>query len=134
MTELPVSTLRQIIFGDDVDKGDVDDDAPNPFEQLKHESAVRAALGKSDQRPAVILDLRVAEGDVDDDNAPLYKSPMVLPGGLPKTTGAAFVKLLAEIRRVFGRDEEAMAGAVEIVTRVRDEERAAMLAQIAAAR
>lgn len=133
MADLPISTLRQIVFGDPVEKGDVDDDAPNPFEQLRHEGAVRAALGKGDQHSTLILDMSVPQSDVDEDSFELYKTPTIIRGELRKSSGAAFVKVLATIRRVFDGYPEEMDEAIEIVTRMRDEERAAMLAQIAAA-
>jgi hypothetical protein len=43
------------------------------------------------------------------------------------------VKAIATIRRVFAGHDDEMNEAIEIVTRMRDEERAAMIAQIAAA-
>jgi len=79
MAELPINVIKQIVFGDDLDldeSGDVDE-LPNPFERLKHEGAVRAALGKSNGA-SVVLDLSVPEGDVDDDSSPCYKSPVIL--------------------------------------------------------
>jgi hypothetical protein len=79
MSELPVSTLMQIVFGDNMDLDKSGDAAalPNPLEQLKHDGAVRAVLGKSNGA-SVLLDLSLPEGDVDSDDAPLYKSPMIV--------------------------------------------------------
>jgi hypothetical protein len=89
MSELPISTLRQIVWGDNMDldkSGDVDE-LPNPFEQLKHDGAVRAALAKSDKRVSVAFDWAVPSADdVDDDStAQLYKSPMVVRDDGPRT-------------------------------------------------
>ncbi len=88
MSELPISTLKQVVFGDnmDLDKfGDVDE-LPNPFEQLKHDGAVRAALGKSDRPVAISTDwLSVPADDVDDDSFELQKSPRILKDEGPRT-------------------------------------------------
>src|SRR5580704_3338173 len=65
MSELPISTLKQLVFGDNMDldkSGDVDE-LPNPFEQLKHDGAVRAALAKSDKRVSVAFDWAVPSAD-----------------------------------------------------------------------
>jgi hypothetical protein len=134
MSELPISTLRQIVWGDnmDLDKSVDVDELPNPFEQLKHDGAVRAALRKSDQRPNLILDMSVPQSDVDEHDFELYKTPTIIPG-LRKPSGQGFVKAIATIRRVFAGHDDEMNEAIEIVTRMRDEERAAMIAQIAAA-
>ena len=76
--ELPTSVLKSIIWSDDLELDNSDpDNEPNPFEQLKHDGAVRAALGKSNGASA-LLDLSVPEGDVDSNDAPLYKSPMIV--------------------------------------------------------
>jgi hypothetical protein len=86
MSELPVSTLKQIIFGDDLELEESDpDNEPNPFEQLKHDGAVRAALAKSDRRASVTLDLSVPASDVDDDSGPLYQGPMIQKDEGPRT-------------------------------------------------
>jgi hypothetical protein len=89
MSELPISTLKQLVFGDNMDldkSGDVDE-LPNPFEQLKHDGAVRAALAKSDKRVSVAFDWAVPSADdVDDDTTTqLYKSPMVVRDDGPRT-------------------------------------------------
>jgi hypothetical protein len=133
MSDLPVSFLKSAIFGDNMGLGepDVDDDA-DPFEKLKRDGAVRAALGKSDQRPNLILDMSVPQSDVDEDCLELYKTPTIIPA-LRKPSDQGFVKAIATIRRVFAGHDEEMNEAIEIVTRMRDEERAAMIAQIAVA-
>ncbi len=80
--ELPTSVLKSIIWGDDLELDDSDpDNEPNPFEQLEHDGAVRAALGKSNGA-SVVLDLALPpESDVDDDStSPFYKSPVIIRG------------------------------------------------------
>jgi hypothetical protein len=67
ISELPVSTLKSIIFGDNMDldkSGDVDE-LPNPFEHLKHDGAVRAALAKSNKRVSVAFDWAATYGEYD---------------------------------------------------------------------
>jgi hypothetical protein len=93
--ELPISTLKQIIFGDDVEKGDVDDDAPNPFEELKHQGAVRAALGKANTGATISTDwLHVDESDVDEETFQLDKTPTILRNNEPRPH--TFAKTRAE--------------------------------------
>jgi len=76
--ELPTSVLKSIIWGDDLELNNSDpDNEPNPFETLKHDGAVRAALGKSNGASCV-LDLALPpKSDVDDDGE-LYKSPTIV--------------------------------------------------------
>src|SRR5580704_1648503 len=71
MSELPISTLKQVVFGDnmDLDTSGDPDDAPNPFEKLREQGAIRAALGKSNPGASISLDwLRVDESDVDEES------------------------------------------------------------------
>jgi hypothetical protein len=58
-----------------------DDDIPTIVEQIRHNGAVRAALGKSNGA-SVVLDLPLPpECDVDDDStSPFYKSPVIIRG------------------------------------------------------
>lgn len=137
---LPISTLKQIIWGDGgfepLDKSDPDTPDENPFPEIILKNQVAAALGKSDQRPSVVLDMSVPQSDVDEDSFELYKTPRIVQGvsgALKKTSGKKFVELLALVRKVFDGHEEEMHEAIETVTRMRDDERNAMLAQIAAA-
>jgi hypothetical protein len=85
--ELPTSVLKSIIWGDDLELDDSDpENEPNPFEQLEHDGAVRAALGKSNGA-SVVLDLALPpESDVDDDStSPFYKSPVIVQDGGRRT-------------------------------------------------
>jgi hypothetical protein len=97
MSELPVSTLKMIVFGDDpelLDKLDPDSE-PNPFEQLRHEGAVRAALGKSNTDVSISTDwLRVDESDVDEESFQLDKTPTILRNNEPRPH--TFAKTRAE--------------------------------------
>jgi len=133
MNELPVSTLKQIIFGDDLDldKSSDVDELPNEFEKLKHDGAVRAALGKSSD-VSCILDLSPPpDNDVDCDDAVLYQQPKIVRGvssALRKTSDDKFVKAIATIRRVFAGHDEEMAEAIEIASRIRNEARAEAIA------
>lgn len=134
---LPVSFMTKLLFGDNMeldDSADLDEQ-PNPFEKMKHDGAVRAMLGKS-QDVSCVLDLSLPSDDGVDGDEPLYRSPRIVHGArtaLAQTGDAKFIKLLAVIRRVFASDDELMNEAIETVTKARNEERNAMLAQIAAA-
>jgi hypothetical protein len=115
------NVLKSIIFGDDLMVDTTDDDVADPVAQFFEAAPVRVALGKSDQRPSILLDMAVPADDVDsDDNSPFYKAPKILPGGLAQRSDEHFVKVLAKIRSVFAGHPEEMAEAIETATRIRD--------------
>jgi hypothetical protein len=119
-------------FGARDDVPDLDDeDIPTVVEQIRHDGAIRAALGKSNS-PSLVLDLSIPQDDVDGDE-PLYKSPRIVFGvknALLRTGDEKFVKVIATIRRVFAGHEEEMDEAIEIATRVRNDARNEAIAQI----
>jgi hypothetical protein len=135
MSDLPVSTLQSIIFGDNMnlDKAEDLDAQPDPMAEFALRCQVQAAL-KSASGASVVLDLPLPSADgVDGENEPFLKSPKIIhgvSGALRKSEGKAFIRLLAKIREVFAGDEELMHETIEIVSRVRDAERVAMLKQI----
>jgi hypothetical protein len=135
MSDLPISTIKSMVFGDNMNLGEpeVDDDAPNPMAEFMHRAQVAAAV-KSAGGTSVLLDLPVPDlnNDVDEEGGEFWRAPKVIKYQPNKTSGTKFIELLALIRKVFASDEELMAEAVEIVTRARDEERAATIADIAA--
>jgi hypothetical protein len=133
MSELPVSTLMQIVFGDNMDLDSAEDlDAqPNLMDDFILRNQVQAAV-KSANGASAVFDLALPpESDVDDDDAPLYKAPRIVLGvsnALLRTGDHKFVKVLTTIRRVFDGHEEEMAEAIEIATRIRSEARAEAIA------
>src|SRR5580700_6167302 len=99
MSELPISTLKSIIFGDDLvelDKSDPDGDSNADIKKFLHDAEVANKVGKS-SGATVLLDMSVPDGDVDTGDEPLYKSPRVIPA-LRKPSGQGFVKVIATIR------------------------------------
>jgi hypothetical protein len=97
MSELPISTLKQVVFGDnmDLDTSGDPDDAPNPFEKLREQGAIRAALGKSNPGASISLDwLRVDESDVDEESFELDKTPVIVKHERPQPH--TFAKTRAE--------------------------------------
>jgi hypothetical protein len=133
MSELPVSTLMQIVFGDnmDLDRAEDLDAQPNLMDDFILRNQVQAAV-KSASGASAVFDLALPpEGDVDSDDAPLYKSPRVVPGvsnALAKTSDANFVKVLATVRRLFDGHDEEYEQAVQLVTKIRAEARAEAIA------
>jgi hypothetical protein len=121
------------IYGAQDERPDLtDDEAIDPVAKIWQAAPVNAALGKS-SGASVVLDLSVPEGDVDSDDAPLYKAPRIVLGvsnALLRTGDEKFVKVIATIRRVFAGHEEEMAEALEIVTRIRSDARNEAIAQI----
>jgi hypothetical protein len=81
--ELPIGTLKHIIWGDDLEldkSGDVDE-LPNPFEKLKHDGAVRAAQGKFDAPVSVELGwVLPPASDLEDADGEFEKSPTIVRG------------------------------------------------------
>jgi hypothetical protein len=78
--ELPIGTIRQIIWGDQEVLDEVDLDAqPNLMDDFILRNQVQAAV-KSANGATTVFDLALPpESDVDDDdNSPFYKSPVVL--------------------------------------------------------
>jgi hypothetical protein len=81
MSDLPVSTLKQIIWGDDfeLDKADPDKLNDNPFPEMILKNQVAAALAKADARTHVVFDWGIPPAsDVSSDDEPLYKAPEVV--------------------------------------------------------
>jgi hypothetical protein len=85
--ELPISTLRQIIWGDNEELDKVDLDAqPNPMDAFVHRAQVNAALAKSSTGTSVVLDMSVPSDDVDSEvNSPMYKIPKIVKDGGRRT-------------------------------------------------
>jgi len=85
--ELPISTLRQIIWGENEELDKVDLDAqPNPMDAFVHRAQVNAALAKSSTGTSVVLDLSVPSDDVDsEENSPMYKTPKIVKDGGRRT-------------------------------------------------
>jgi hypothetical protein len=133
MSELPIGTIRQIVWGDQEELDKVDLDAqPNLMDDFILRNQVQAAV-KSANGASIVFDLAPpSESDVDDDT-PLYKSPRIIQGvssALAKTSDDKFVKCLATIRRVFAGHDEEMAEAIAVVTKIRAEVRTETIAAL----
>jgi hypothetical protein len=133
MRELPISTLRQIIWGDDfeLDKSTDLDEQADPMQSFILRNQVRAALGKSVNRTSVILNMSIPQGDVDGDE-PLYKAPMVLrnTSSYQERSDERFQKVSAKIRAVFGPDHpEEIEEALAQVQKMRADARAEAIAR-----
>jgi hypothetical protein len=133
MSELPVSTIRGIVWGDnmDLDKAEDVDAMPDPMQDFIHRNQVAAALGKS-SGTSVVLDMSVPSDDVDsDDNSEFWKAPRVVrynPNA--KTSDDKFIKLLGLLRNFFGKDHpEELAEGIEICERARSDARDEMIAR-----
>src|ERR1700678_3942548 len=128
MSELPISTIKQIVFGDDLeqlDKSDPDSDTNADIKQYFHDAEVKNKTGGG---ASAVLDLPIPNLDDDGD---FYKAPRVVFGvsnALAKTGDAAFVRVLAKIRSVFDGHPEEYEQAVQLVTKVRAEARAQAIA------
>jgi hypothetical protein len=87
--ELPTSVLKSIVWGDDLELDNSDpDNEPNPFEKLKHDGAVRAALGKSAESISVDLGwVLPPTSDVDDADGEFEKSSTIVRGHGRRTLG-----------------------------------------------
>ena len=129
--------LKSLIFGDELDLGSADDfdEQPDPFARKMHDGAIRAALAKTnDAHCAIDLPMPDQSGIDDEISSPFLKAPRVVrynPDSFRRSGGTKFVELLALLRKVFDGHEEEMHEAIETVTTARDDERNAMLAQIA---
>ena len=97
-SELPISTLKQIVWGDDgfdLDKSGNVDDMPDPIKKLWEQAPVAAALANADRSVAISTDwLHMDESDVDEESFQLDKTPVILKheGPQPRT----FAKTRAE--------------------------------------
>jgi hypothetical protein len=131
---LPVKYMTKIIFGDGMGLDDVgvDDESPDPLAEFTHRNQIQAALKSAGGEASCILDLSVPAGDVDDDDAPLYRSPRIVHGAIRKSQGKAFIQVLAKIREIFAGHDDEMHAVIEIVTRMRDDARAEAMARLAA--
>jgi hypothetical protein len=81
VSDLPVSFLTKLIFGDNMNlDGSADaDELPNPFETLRHDGAVRAALVKSAAPVSVDLGwVLPPASDVDDVDGEFEKLPRIV--------------------------------------------------------
>lgn len=129
MAELPVNVLKQIIFGDDLDKSTDLDEQADPMAGFILRNQVQSAV-KSTGGASIVLDLPVPGADDVDDDGEMWKAPRVVrydPGALAKSSSTKFVEVLAMIRKVFASDDELMGDAVETVTRIRDEVRSEVI-------
>jgi hypothetical protein len=131
MSDLPISTIKSMVFGDNMNLGEpeVDDDAPNPMAEFMHRAQVAAAV-KSAGGTSALLDLPVPDLDEVDVDGPFWKAPRVIrynSDALKKATRAGdakFVKLLGLLRNFCGDNHpEEYAEMVETVTKARDDAR-----------
>ncbi|MFZ0520336.1 MAG: hypothetical protein WAL95_04900 [Candidatus Acidiferrales bacterium] len=131
---LPISTIRNIVYGDDgfdFDKCDPDADSNADIKKQFHDAEVSNKIGNGG--PSCIIDLPLPDADDVDVDGAYWKAPRVVrynPDALRKSSGKKFVELLALVRKTFDGHPEEYDECVEIVTKARDQARAEALARI----